>query len=106
MLPVDQNFLTQNIVADPKMQCHQNSLGIWRVTEAILGKKTCFLKDIFWKKKNTLSFYFLDILYVDTDTVILKKQKHPLKCVCMYRKNNPSGEFLCHFLQVSKFVLH
>ena len=44
--------------------------------------------------------------FVDTNTVILKKQKYPLKCVCMYRKNNPNGEFLSHFLQVSKFVLH
>ena len=50
-LQVDQNFLTQKIVADPKMQCHQKSFGIWRVTEAILDKKTCFFpKNIFWKK--------------------------------------------------------
>ena len=47
-LQVDQNFLTQKIVADPKMRCHQKSFGIWRVTEAILGKKTCFFsKNIF-----------------------------------------------------------
>ena len=38
-LQVDQNFLTQKIVADPKMRCHQKSFGIWRVTEAILGQK-------------------------------------------------------------------
>ena len=44
--------------------------------------------------------------FVDTDTVILKNQKYPLKCVCMYRKNNPNGEFSRNFLQVSKFVLH
>ena len=50
-LQVDQNFLTPKIVADPKMRCHQKSFGIWRVTEAILGKKTCFFfKNIFWKK--------------------------------------------------------
>ena len=50
-LQVDQNFLTQKIVADPKMRSHQKSFGIWRVTEAILGKKTwVFLKNIFWKK--------------------------------------------------------
>ena len=50
-LQVDQNFLTQKIVADPKMRCHQKSFGIWRVTEAILGQKTYFLKkNIFWKK--------------------------------------------------------
>ena len=50
-LQVDQNFLTQKIVADQKMQCHQNSFGIWGVTEAILGQKTCFFfKNIFWKK--------------------------------------------------------
>ena len=41
-LQVDQYFLTQKIVADPKMRCHQKSFGIWRVTEAILGQKTCF----------------------------------------------------------------
>ena len=47
-LQVDQNFLTQKIVADPKMRCHQKSFGIWRVTEAILGQKTCFFsKNIF-----------------------------------------------------------
>ena len=39
-LQVDQNFLTQKIVADPKMRCHQKSFGIWRVTEAIVGQKT------------------------------------------------------------------
>ena len=44
--------------------------------------------------------------FVDTKTVILKKQKYSLKCVCMYRKNNPNGEFFSIFLQVSKFVLH
>ena len=50
-LQVDQNFLTQKIVADPKMRCHQKSFGIWRVTEAILGKKTFFFsKNIFCKK--------------------------------------------------------
>ena len=50
-LEVDQNFLTQKIVADLKMRCHQKSFGIWRVTEAILGQKTCFFpKNIFWKK--------------------------------------------------------
>ena len=50
-LQVDQNFLTQKIVADPKMPCHQKSFGIWRVTEAILSQKTCFFsKNIFWKK--------------------------------------------------------
>ena len=49
-LQVDQNFLTQKIVADPKMRCHQKSFGIWRVTEAILGQKTCFfLKTYFGK---------------------------------------------------------
>ena len=44
--------------------------------------------------------------FVDTDTVILKKKIYPIKCVYMYRKNNPNGEFLSNFLQVSKFVLH
>ena len=43
--------------------------------------------------------------FVDTNTVNLKNQKYPKKCVCMYRKNNPNGKFLSHFLQVSKFVL-
>ena len=44
--------------------------------------------------------------FSDTNTVILKKQKYPMKCVSMYRENNPNVEFLSHFLQVSKFVLH
>ena len=44
--------------------------------------------------------------FVDTYTVILKNRKYPIKFVCMYRKNNHKGEFLSHFLQVSKFVLH
>ena len=61
-LQVDQNFLTQKIVADPKMRCHQKSFGIWRVTEAILGQKTCFFsKNVFWKKfiiNHTIFFIF------------------------------------------------
>ena len=62
-LQVDQNFLTQKIVADPKMRCHQKSFGIWRVTEAILGQKMCFFfsKNIFWKKfiiNHTIFFNF------------------------------------------------
>ena len=44
--------------------------------------------------------------FVDTNTVTLKNKKYSLKCVCMYRKNNPNGEFLSNSLQVSKFVLH
>ena len=44
--------------------------------------------------------------FVDANTVILKNQKYPLKCACMYRKNNPNVEFFSNFLQVSKFVLH
>ena len=44
--------------------------------------------------------------FLDTNAVILKNQKYLLKCVCIYRKNNPNGEFLSIFLQVSKFVLH
>ena len=51
-------------------------------------------------------FHFLDMHFVDTNTVILKKTKCPLKCVCMYQKNNSNGEFLGHFLQVYNFVLH
>ena len=43
---------------------------------------------------------------LDTKAVILKNQKYLLKCVCIYRKNNPNGDFLSNFLQVSKFVLH
>ena len=35
--------------------------------------------------------------FVDINTVILKKQKYLVKCVCMYRKNSPNGEFLSHF---------
>ena len=44
--------------------------------------------------------------FIDTKAVIQKNQKYLLKCVCIYRKNNPNGEFLSNFLQVSKFVLH
>ena len=59
-LQVDQNFLTQKIVADPKMRCHQKSFGIWRVTEAILGKKTCFFfkKHILEKIHNKSHYFF------------------------------------------------
>ena len=63
-LQVDQNFLTQKIVADPKMRCHQKSIGIWRVTEAILGQKTCFFsKNIFWKKFIINHTIFLNFRY-------------------------------------------
>ena len=108
-LQVDQNFLTQKIVADPKMRCHQKSFGIWRVTEAILGKKTCFFsKNIFWDKfiRNHTIFLILDMHFLDTNAVILKNQKYLLKCVCIYRENNPNGEFFSNFLQVSKFMLY
>ena len=54
----------------------------------------------------TLFFKFLDMHFIDTNAVILKNQKYLLKCVCIYWKNNPNGEFLSNFLQVSKFVLH
>ena len=58
-LQVDQNFLAQKIVADPKMRCHQKSFGIWRVTEAILGQKTCFKKKhILEKIHNKLHYFF------------------------------------------------
>ena len=59
-LQVDQNFLTQKIVADPKMRCQQKSFGIWRVTEAILGKKTCFFpkKHILEKIHNKSHYFF------------------------------------------------
>ena len=58
-LQVDQNFLTQKIVADPKMRCHQKSFGIWRVTEAILGQKTCFFsKKHILEKNHNKSHYF------------------------------------------------
>ena len=69
-LQVEQNFLTQNIVAVPKIKCHQNSFGIWRVTRALLNKKTCF----FYKKNilEKINFYFLNMRFVDTDTVIVK----------------------------------
>ena len=63
-LQVDQNFQTQKIVADPKMRCHQKSFGIWRVTEAILGQKTCFFsKNIFWKKFIINHTIFLNFRY-------------------------------------------
>ena len=32
--------------------------------------------------------------FLDTNAVILKNQKYLLKCVCIYRENNPNGEFL------------
>ena len=59
-LQVDQNFLTQKIVADPKMRCHQKSFGIWRVTEVILGQKTCFFfqKHILEKNHNKSHYFF------------------------------------------------
>ena len=59
-LQLDQNFLTQKIVADPKMRCHQKSFGIWRVTEAILGQKTCFFfkKHILEKNHNKSNYFF------------------------------------------------
>ena len=44
--------------------------------------------------------------FVDTNIVILKNQKYPIKYVGIYRRNNPNGEFLGNFLQVSKFVLN
>ena len=44
--------------------------------------------------------------FLDTNDVILKKQKYLEKSICIYRENNPNGEFLSNFLQVSKFVLH
>ena len=55
---------------------------------------------------NRIIFLISSYAFADTNTVILKKQKYPLKCVCMYQKNNPNGEFLSKFSQVSKFVLH
>ena len=59
-LQVDQNFLTQKIVADPKMRCLQKSFGIWRVTEAILGQKTWFFfqKHILEKIHNKSHYFF------------------------------------------------
>ena len=51
-LQVDQNFLTQKIVVDPKMRCHQKSLGIWRVTEAILGQKRVFFQKTYFGKNS------------------------------------------------------
>ena len=30
--------------------------------------------------------------FLDINVVILKNQKYLLKCVCIYRKNNPNGE--------------
>ena len=40
--------------------------------------------------------------FLDTNAVILKNQNYLLKYVCIYRENNPNGEFLSNFLQVSK----
>ena len=60
LLQLDQNFLTQKIVADPKMRCHQKSFEIWRVTDAILGKKTCFFfkKHILEKIHDKSNYFF------------------------------------------------
>ena len=44
--------------------------------------------------------------FLDTNAVILKKQKYLQKSVCIYRENNPNGEIFSNFLQVPKFVLH
>ena len=44
--------------------------------------------------------------FLDTNDIILKNQKYLKKSVCIYQENNPNGEFLSNFLQVSKFVLH
>ena len=44
--------------------------------------------------------------FLDTNAVILKNQKYLQKSVCIYLENNPNGEFLSNFLQLSKFVLH
>ena len=63
-LQVDQNILTQKIVADPKMRWHQKSFGIWSVTEAILGQKTCFcFKKHILEKNHNKSHYFLNFRY-------------------------------------------
>ena len=35
--------------------------------------------------------------FVDTNTVILKNQKYPVKCVCMYRKTTLTAIFLAIF---------
>ena len=48
--------------------------------------------------------HFLDMYF--EIYVIMKNQKYLIKCVCIYRENNPNGGFLSIFLQVSKFVLH
>ena len=57
-LQVDPHYLTQKMVADPKMRCNQNSFGIWRVTEVILGKKRVFQKTYFEKIKNKSHYFF------------------------------------------------
>ena len=58
--PSGPKFLTQKIVADPKMRCHQKSFGIWRVTETILGKKNVFFfKKHILEKIHNKSYYFL-----------------------------------------------
>ena len=53
-LQVDQNFLTQKIVADPKMRCHQKSFGIWRVTDHVFF----FKKHILEKIHNKSNYFF------------------------------------------------
>ena len=47
-LQVDQNLLTPKIAAVPKIGCHQNYFGTWKVIETLLGEKGVL--DIFLKK--------------------------------------------------------
>ena len=51
-LQVDQNFLTQKIVADPQMRCHQNCFWDMEGHRGNFGSKNVFFssKNIFWKK--------------------------------------------------------
>ena len=66
------------VAADPKMRCHQKSFDIWRVTEAISDKKNTL------KNKSHYFFSFLDMHFVDTNTVILKKKKYISPKMCLY----------------------
>ena len=68
------------------------------------SKNVFFSENLFWKKFiiNHTIFLIFRYAFLDTNAVIQKNQKYLLKCVCIYRKNNPNGKFL----QVSKFVLH
>ena len=93
---IDQNFLTWKIVAVPKIECHQNSVGIWKVTKTLLRQKRDFFSKTHILKKcmvNHINFYIFKSAFVNNDTASTGK-------------TTPNCVFVGHFLKVSSFVLH